>query len=109
MTHILIFKSQAGEYKGFNCIGHAQYANTGEDIVCAAISILVVNTLNSLELITGESMSVIVNEAEGLINCQFDSNLKETSRVLMDSLVLGLNEIKKQYGRKYLDLTFEEV
>ena len=40
------------QFLGFDCLGHAGYAEEGEDIVCAAISALVINTINSLEMFT---------------------------------------------------------
>ncbi len=110
MTKITFYKTTAGEYQGFTCDGHAGYANYGEDIVCASISVLVINTINSLEQITKENMRVNAEEDSGVIRCHFvDSSLKETSKALMDSLVLGLTQIEKQYGKNYCKLTFEEV
>ena len=110
MTQITFYKTSAGEFKGFTCDGHAGYAGYGEDIVCASISILVINTINSLEQITGEQMYVESDEDSGIIRCKFvNQPLKETSRALMDSLVLGLSQIEKQYGKNYCKLTFEEV
>ena len=110
MTRITFHKTQAGEYQGFTCHGHAGYAAYGEDIVCAAISVLVINTINSLDEITGEEMDVVMDENSGVIRCFFvNQPLKETSRVLMDSLVLGLTHIEKQYGKKHCKLHIKEV
>ena len=110
MTQITFYRTTTGEYRGFTCDGHAGYANYGEDIVCASISVLVINTINSLEQITGEQMQVETDEDAGLIRCSFvNQPLKETSKALMDSLVLGLTQIEKQYGKKHCKLTFEEV
>lgn len=109
MTHVSIIKTRNGEYKGFNCIGHSGYADAGEDIVCAAISVLVINTINSLDQLAGEKFKLVTNEEEGLIDCRFEKNINEKSRLLLDSMVLGLGEIKKQYGKTFIDLTFEEV
>ena len=109
MTHVSVIKTRNGEYKGFNCIGHSGYAEAGEDIVCAAISVLVINTINSLERLAGEKFELVTNEEEGLIDCRFESNINEKSRLLLDSMVLGLQEIKKQYGKTFIDLTFKEV
>jgi len=108
MTYVSIFKTRQGEYKGFNCIGHAEYGKAGEDVVCAAISVLVINTINSLEELGGEDLRVVANEEEGLIDCRFDT-ISDKSVILLDSLVLGLQKIKEQYGKTYIDLTFEEV
>ncbi len=110
MTKITFYKTTAGEYQGFTCDGHAGYANYGEDIVCASISVLVINTINSLEEITGEEMDVTTDGDAGIIRCRFvNMPLRETSRALIDSLVLGLTHIENQYGSKYCKLTFEEV
>lgn len=109
MTHVSIIKTRNGEYKGFNCIGHSGYADAGEDIVCAAISVLVINTINSLDQLAGEKFKLVTNEEEGLIDCRFEKNINEKSKLLLDSMVLGLGEIKKQYGKTFIDLTFEEV
>jgi len=110
MTKITFHKTKAGEYRGFACEGHAGYADYGQDIVCASISVLVINTINSLEEIAGERMEVAADEDTGTIRCSFvDLPLKETSKVLMDSLVLGLTQIEQQYGKKHCKLTFEEV
>ena len=110
MTQITFQKTTAGEYKGFTCDGHAGYADYGEDIVCASISVLVINTVNSLEQIVEEKIQVESDEDTGIIRCRFvNQPLKETSKVLIDSLVLGLTQIEKQYGKNYCKLTFEEV
>ena len=109
MTHVSIIKTRTGEYKGFNCIGHSGYAEAGEDIVCAAISVLVINTINSLEQLAGEPFKLITNEEDGLIDCRFEKSINENSKLLLDSMVLGLQEIKEQYGKTFIDLTFEEV
>lgn len=69
MIQITFHKTRTGDYQGFTCSGHAGYAAYGEDIVCAAVSALVINTINSLEEITGEEMEVTAEENSGLIRC----------------------------------------
>ena len=109
MTHVSIIKTRDGEYRGFNCIGHSGYAECGEDIVCAAVSVLVINTINSLEQLADEKFQLVTNEEDGLIDCRFKKDVNEKSKLLLDSMILGLREIKKQYGKTFIDLTFEEV
>ena len=109
MTHVSIIKTRTGEYKGFNCIGHSGYAEAGEDIVCAAISVLVINTINSLDQLASQKIKLVTNEEEGLIDCRFENDINDKSKLLLDSMILGLQEIKKQYGKTFIDLTFEEV
>ena len=110
MTTILIRKTSNGEYRGFTCMGHAEYAKRNQpDIVCAAISVLVTNTINSLEELAGEKMSLVTNEETGFIKCDFKSNLQEKSIFLLDSMVFGLQTVSRDYGAKYLKVKFEEV
>ncbi len=110
MTTVTIYKSDSDNYKGFTCFGHAGYAKRGEDdIVCAAISVLTTNTINSMELIAKENFEIQVNEETGFLDCRFDHLMNEQSKLLMESMILGLESIAEQYGKKYIKLKFEEV
>lgn len=110
MTKITFYKTKAGLYRGFKCDGHSGYARRGEDIVCAAVSVLVINTVNSLEQIAVEPMEVNADEESGTVECRFTApKVGEAARVLLDSLALGLTRIADEYGNQYCRLTFEEV
>ena len=91
-------------------MGHAGYARCGRpDILCAAISALSIGTVNSLEELAGERLSVTENEQTGFLKCDFESVLQEKSSFLMDSMVFSLENISREYGDKYLQVKFEEV
>ena len=109
MTTITIIKSKNGNYKQVTCKGHAGYADSGEDVVCAAVSMLVINTVNSLEALTDTKMTVNAQEDSGTIDFRFTEDLKEDGRLLVDSLILGLSSVEKQYGKRYVKLKFREV
>ncbi len=110
MTTVVIRRTKAQSYKGFTCMGHAGYAKPGRpDILCASISALVINTINSLEELAGETLLVSTNEETGFIQCIFESGLQEKSVFLMDSMVFGLQQLSETYGKKYLTVKFEEV
>jgi uncharacterized protein YsxB (DUF464 family) len=59
--------------------------------------------------LTHESMEVSGDEEKGLITCKFNSRLQDTSKVLMESMILGLQNIEKQYGEKYCRISIKEV
>ena len=95
-------------------MGHAEYAKKklfgkNPDILCAAISVLVIGTMNSLVDLAGERLTVAQNEETGFIKCDFDSILQEKSIFLMDSMVYSLEKLSEEYGEKYLQVKFEEV
>ena len=112
MTNAIFSKTKDGRYKSIVCMGHADYARSNEkDMVCAAISVLVINTINSISELTldANNMKVDTNEETGFIQCVFKDSISNESQLLMNSLELGLISIEKQYGKKYFELKFEEV
>ena len=110
MTTVVICRTKAQKYASFTCMGHADYAKPGKpDILCASISALVINTINSLEELAGETLQVSSNEKTGFIRCVIESDLQEKSVFLMDAMVFGLQQLARTYGEKYLTVKFEEV
>ena len=108
MTTFFCKKTRDG-YKGFTCTGHAGYADSGSDIVCAAVSVLVINTINAMDSLANEEMEVVTGEEDGVIDVVFVNPVNEKTKLLMDTMILGLKSIAQQYGKKYLRLKFEEV
>ena len=109
MTQITIYQNQNHEVERFTCSGHAGYAASGEDIVCASISILVINTINSIETFTSVPFLCEANEETGDIDFQFTEEISPDASLLIDSMILGLKEIQNDYGKKFLILDFKEV
>ncbi|WP_026506014.1 ribosomal-processing cysteine protease Prp [Butyrivibrio sp. NC3005] len=112
MTNITIQKNAKGWYKGFSCNGHSGFSYEGMDIVCAAISMLTINTINSIEELCGDLMDVEADEEQGFISCKFKSGVSDISdeaTLLMKSFELGVTSVFKQYGEQYLNIKFEEV
>ncbi len=109
MTRITVYKDRSGAYLGFECAGHAGYAVKGEDIVCAGISALVINTVNALEEYTAEDFTVDSDENSGRIVLRFQKVPGHDGGLLMRSLVLGLQGIQHTYGSDYVILNFKEV
>jgi len=105
MTKALFFKKD-GLYTGFNINGHSGFASEGEDIVCAAISVLTINTVNSLDEITHEELCV--DSSDGYLDVKILTNKNSGTQILMQALVLGLKSIQKEYGNKYLKVDYKE-
>ncbi|HOO27906.1 MAG TPA: ribosomal-processing cysteine protease Prp [Lachnospiraceae bacterium] len=101
-----VLKKQDGSYDSFSCSGHAGFSVKGKDIVCAAVSILVINTANAMEQFTDAKFEC---SSESTIEWKFLSAPDAGAKLLMDSMLLGLKEIQNEYGKRYLRLIFEEV
>ena len=109
MTKITIFRNQKQEYLAFFFFLHAEYADAGEDIVCAGISVLVINTINALGMFTKEQFKTNQDEETGLISVSFEQPAGHDAKLLLDTMVLGLQGIQNNYGNDYIILNFKEV
>ena len=82
----------------------------GEDIVCAGVSALVINALNSIERFTDDETSCVSDEDTGSIEFRFDGTPSHDATLLLDSMILGLEEIEDSNDyEKYIDIIFKEV
>ncbi len=109
MIEITICKRNQ-QYAQLHCIGHAGYAEEGQDIVCAGASMLVLNTLNAIEAFASQEMEIKkVDETTGQIDVRFGDTVTEQTKLLMDTLCLGLECLEDNYGEDYISLIFEEV
>lgn len=97
------------QYVGFHMQGHAEYDVHGSDIVCAAVSALVLNTINSVEEFTEDRFEFDSDEKDGYILFRILEQPSDASQLLIKSLQLGLNDICDQYGNKYLKVAVREV
>ena len=109
MTVVDIFKDREGNYWYFECSGHADDNSCeGEDIICAAISMLVINTINSLEVLAGADITYAAAEEGGRLSCRFETPPDEKAALLVDSMILGLQSVRENYGDEYLVINLKE-
>lgn len=101
MIEIKMFSSRDGPY-GFQCLGHANYAERGKDIVCAAVSALVINTVNSIRTLSNDYVTLENDDMTGLIFCTVHEPSKETV-LLLRSLEIGLRSLQAEYS-KYIQM-----
>ncbi len=79
--------------------GHAEYSEHGNDIVCAAVSILLQNSINSIEKFVGYEPNVIIRD--GYLKAEFNQEIDNESikyqNILLQSALLGLIGIQDEY------------
>jgi hypothetical protein len=110
MIQITIFKNNKNECMGFQTQGHAEYSEVGQDIVCAATSVLMINTMNAIELYTEDEFSVFTDEEEGLISWHLTDSPSKEAQLLLNTMILGLKGmVSEEIYAEYIELTFEEV
>lgn len=112
MVKVTIYKDVDHVFSGFDVHGHAGLAESGTDIVCAAVSALVINTINAIEKFTDDKARVV---SGGLkkgadISFRFKGKPGHDAVLLLDAMVLGLQSIEdnREY-EPYIDIIIEEV
>ena len=89
------------EIAGFECRGHADYAEAGQDIVCAAVSALTTTCCNALETVAG--VKPRVKASSGSMILSIPSGSGRDAQVILLSLRQGMRDIADQYAQ-YLQL-----
>ena len=110
MVKITFYQTADGVPVGFDAWDHAEYADHGKDIVCAAVSAMVINTVNSLEELTEDPVHLEQEEENGRISLRVQEKHSEKADVLLRSLALGLSNLEAAESyQDFIDLIFEEV
>lgn len=79
---------------GITIKGHANYAEIGKDIVCAGISTLAQNLIQSIEELTADTIQYSMQP--GTVDIEF-GDLSEPAQLLVDSFFLGAEAIAATY------------
>ncbi len=108
MTKVTVYQDEAGAFTGFRCEGHSGYADAGSDVVCAAISALVINTVNAIEELTDTDIRTHADEGAGVIEAFFQGGCSAKAELLVKAMIMGLQGIQSNYGTDYLTLETKE-
>ncbi len=108
MINVIVYENKNHDYVGFCSIGHAEMAEQGYDIVCAAASILMINSTNAIEEFTDDTFTRVENEEEGLLHFKLKSKPSQETKTILKTMVLGLRTMCDSY-EEYINLSIEEV
>lgn len=109
MINITVHKAN-NTYIGFEIIGHANFDEYGQDIVCAAVSILSTTALNSMNIVTEvDEKNIIydVDEKTGFLSMKTLINNEKTN-LIYKFFIVGIESLLESYS-DYITLKFEEV
>ena len=88
-------KDAAGKLRAFEVNNH------GESYVCAAVSVLVINTVNSIEALTAQEFDCAHDDEAGLVRFVVKGELDSGAELLLESLRLGLASIQEMYPHEF--------
>jgi len=107
MVAVYFYQTPEGRLSGFKACGHCGFAPAGEDIVCAAVSVLTQTAVLGLCHYLANKVDVEVKD--GFLNCRarpVTAKDIEQTEVILQTMYLGLAAIKENYG-KYLEISKE--
>ena len=106
MVEVTMFSDRSGDLVGFTTRGHAGYADAGQDIVCAAVSALTINCMNSIEQFCSDYFVQNMNPETGEVDFQIEAEkVSASAEFLLQSLALGLQSIEAGYGTEFIHIT----
>ncbi len=100
MIRIRLCKDHLDEFVSVRVSGHADYAEYGQDIVCSAVSMLTINTVNSITHLL--DIALDPQSDAGILVCDFprqeNRELQEKMQLLLASMFLGIQSLKENYS-----------
>lgn len=109
MIRVTIYSDKEQIIKGFEVCGHAGFSESGNDIVCAAVSVLAQNTANSIEEFTHDGFETELDEDKGRLKLMLSDDVSSESDLLMKSFELGINSIINDGNSNYVKIIYKEV
>lgn len=110
MTRICV-KALNGSIVSIKVSGHSGYADSGYDIVCAAISCLTTTCINALESVAGVKPIVAIDEHKADMSITLPDKLTlsqaSSAQIVMQTVLQGFKDLSGEY-QKYCQLTIND-
>jgi uncharacterized protein YsxB (DUF464 family) len=114
MTNVTFFK-RGGVYYGFKATGHSDYAEAGQDIVCAAISAMTMLIVNTVEISFATTVEYVIDEDSTDVTVTVPSILQDKDdnahiRFAVSGLIQGyFIQLMDMFEDYYEYLSVEEI
>ncbi|MEK3890590.1 ribosomal-processing cysteine protease Prp [Bacillus sp. FSL K6-3431] len=110
MIKVHVTRKDDGKISSFTMKGHADFAEQGQDIVCAGASAVAFGSINSVFALTGIEPEIEQSEG-GYLKCILPNQLDEESSVkaqlLLEGMVISLQTIERDY-QKYIQVRVQK-
>jgi uncharacterized protein YsxB (DUF464 family) len=98
---IVLVAREKNIIKSYSVFGHAGFKPRGEDIVCAAVSMLTQTAVLGLQKFVTEGLVCSIDDA-GSLKCSLPDRLNKTeilqSQAILETMVIGLKNLQKNYS-----------
>lgn len=98
MIQIVIERTrEQGPIVGYTVDGHANYDESGKDIVCAGVSAVVIGTVNALESLLQVKCEHVMDHGKLHVSIAEAAD-NEKAQLILESMVVMLQSIFAEYG-----------
>lgn len=101
MIKVTIIKDQSERIHSFEMSGHANFAEHGKDLVCAAASAVSFGAVNAIISLTGETPTIQQGTDGGYLKVAFLEG-KENDydiQLIVQAMIVSLQTIEQDYGQ----------
>ncbi|GAB6138376.1 ribosomal-processing cysteine protease Prp [Halanaerobaculum tunisiense] len=98
MIEVKLKRTKEDNIYAFSAQGHAEYAPEGEDIICAAVSVILQTAVFGLQDYLELELTVDTNN--GWLSCQIPPSLAQDKEVkaILETMSIGLEETAQAYS-----------
>lgn len=103
MIRILVERDAAGRVERVLVTGHANFAEAGKDLVCAAVSGISIGMANAIESMFGVQVHAD-DDGDGKVDCRLphemcDPETREKIHLLLEAMVVSLRNMADEFPR----------
>jgi uncharacterized protein YsxB (DUF464 family) len=103
MIKVTIYRSVDNGIVSFQVSGHANYADHGQDIVCAGVSAVTVGTVNAIDMLCKIPAEKNCKMVSGFVHFTLPTKVERASydkaQILLEGMVVSLQSIELSYGK----------
>lgn len=111
MTNILVEKGKE-TFKSIVCDGHTGFGQSGEDIVCAALSSIVQTSALGMLTVAGANISIVRDDENGYMKIVvpegLDLQVAHDVEVIFQTMMCGIYDLYEQYS-DFIELEVKDV
>lgn len=109
MIHVWVHKEPSGRIRSFEMKGHANFAEHGKDLVCAAASAVSFGAVNAIIELTGNEPKIDMGTDGGYLFVEFPATNTEdaATQLIAKAMIVSLQTIENDYGQ-YIQIKFKQ-
>lgn len=99
MIHVRIIKEPTGRISVFEMDGHANFAEYGQDLVCAGASAVSFGAVNAIMQLTNIEPAIEQGEDGGYLRVEFPVTEQDAQvQLLLQAMIISLQTIELDYA-----------